>query len=118
MSDESHDPTAGLRDELDGDAQRYERASAAMRPVTAADKTGTVLVQLDKNGILRLVTIKDAWRGQVGVDELPAAVLEAHRRAIGDRTAAWARLIAESADEPAPASRLGPAGDADVAGGA
>jgi DNA-binding protein YbaB len=95
-----------LRDELDIEAQAFERARAAAGPVTGRDASGTVAVELDAEGVVQGVQVDSGWRHLLGLGELSAAVLSAYTGAVEARTELFVTTVADD-EPPAPVRPAG-----------
>lgn len=106
----SHDPVehlAELREELDVDAQRFERARDRVGSVEAVDESGTVRVRTDPHGLVEAVTVDGGWQGRLAASELAAAVLEAYGLAGMAQGQTWAEAFdGEEPLRPRPAPPL------------
>lgn len=116
MSDSARDRIDTTREQLDRDTQRFERAADRAVPVTGTDSSGTVSARFDENGVLRSVTVTDAWRSAVGPDALAAAVMEAYGDAAAERARQWSSAAAEELDAQAPTLRPAPSPSSSVVG--
>lgn len=114
--DNVQDGVAELREAVDRDAQRYERATQRVTSVTGQDASGTVALKLDAQGRFQSVTVTESWRTSVGPEALGAAVVEAYAAAGAERTRTWGEAVAEVAEEPAPATRPAPPSFESLAG--
>ncbi|GID32473.1 YbaB/EbfC family nucleoid-associated protein [Paractinoplanes brasiliensis] len=65
------------------------RAADEVSAEPGSDSTASVRVTLDGQGRVAGVTVAAGWRGRVGADGLPDAVLEAARDAATKRFTAW-----------------------------
>lgn len=113
MSENAVEQIAELREELDVDAQRFERARDRMGAVSANDATGAVTVRTDTNGLVESVSVEGGWRDRLGADWLAEAVMEAYGNTMAIRSQAWAEEFAEETPlrpRPAPALHTTTAG--------
>lgn len=108
MDDDTRDAIADLRDDMDRQAQQYERAASRLRPVSATDSSRSVTVRLDESGAVRSVTVTDAWRTELGSEGLGAGVLEAYGAAGAERVRGWGGAVADASTEPRPVLRSAP----------
>lgn len=108
MDDDTRDVIADLRDDMDRQSQQYERASNHLGPVSAMDRSRSVTVRLDEAGVVRSVTVTDAWRTELGSEGLGAGVLEAYAAAGAERVRGWGGAVADTSTEPTPALRPSP----------
>ncbi|MGI5147531.1 hypothetical protein ACQEVC_14335 [Plantactinospora sp. CA-294935] len=76
---------------------------------TGVDESGLVRVWLDGTGRLRQIEIRQNWWRDLGPELLPAAILEALDRAVGDRLAAWSARVVEREGSDPPADWQPPA---------
>lgn len=95
MSDE-RERIAQLRDDLDRDLQGYEAGQAALGPVSAGDRTGSVQVRLSADGVLESVEVSAVFRRHLDAASLPSAVLEAYSAAALERSNAFYGTAADT----------------------
>ncbi len=105
---DERDTIADVREDLDREAQRYERASERVPAVGATDTTRIVTIRLDSAGLLQTVVVDEAWRDELGAERLVPAVLEAYAAVAAERARVWGEKVAETADEPTPPTRPAP----------
>lgn len=112
LDNSTRDTIAELREDLDRQVQRYERAAARTTPGAGSDTSGCVTVVLDESGGVRSITVDATWHGELGADRLPGAVLEAYAAAGAERVRGWGaaavEVAVEVADEAPPALRPAP----------
>ena len=99
------DSLAELREASDVLLQQTTAAQRRLGPVEAHDASGQVRVRLDATGQLESVQVAFTWDQTLGVDELPAAVLEALAQAKAARIEQYGATLTQVADEPAPRAR-------------
>ncbi|WP_109508007.1 hypothetical protein [Nocardioides speluncae] len=78
---EDLDYLAGLREDIDRDAQVYERALAAMPSVSTKDETESVEVTVDRDGQIQRIWVSNAWERAIGADTLGSTILAAYAAA-------------------------------------
>lgn len=105
LVDEQGERLAGLREQVDSRAQRFEQAAQQVGPVSATDASGTVQVRLDAQGAPQDVVVRDGWSAHWSPDGLGAAVLEAYGAAAAERARQWGQQTAAVLDEPEPRAR-------------
>lgn len=105
MDDDTRDAIADLREDLDREAQRYERANERLTPASATDRTRAVTVRLDAAGHLHSVVVSESWRDALGPQGLAGGILEAFASAAAERARVWGEAVARVKDEPAPQTR-------------
>lgn len=105
----AQDPIEALfeaHDELDQLTQEFgSAADAARHPLTEYDRTGTVTVDLDEDGVLQKVKIAGGWNRHYRPEELGGAVQEALIAASTARAQGWGQKFAEQREpsvRPAP----------------
>lgn len=111
------DPTeqvAELRDALDRQTERFERARGEIGPLTAADSSGAVTVTVDAEGVLRSVAVAADWQRHLQPEALGGGVQDAMAAAAASRAQRWATTYAQ--DEPPPALRPMPTPGQSLAG--
>ena len=96
---------AELREASDVLLQQTTAAEQRLGPVDAQDSSGQVRVRLDAKGRLEAVQVGFTWDQTLGVDALPAAVLEALTQAKVARLEQYGASMTQIADEPAPRAR-------------
>ncbi|MDR3202301.1 MAG: hypothetical protein LBT54_04115 [Bifidobacteriaceae bacterium] len=106
MSDDS-DRLSELREELDRDQQRQQRAQAAIGPVEARDEGGSIAVSLDADGAIAKVTVREAWRGEHGEEGLAGAIMAVYADAASKRMEAWGHGLEDEAPGPVRAPEPG-----------
>lgn len=95
-----------LREDLDVESQRYERAAERLAPAQASDEHRMVEVRLDVDGALEWVRVHERWRDHHEAATLGAAVMEAYGSAAGERARAWSEA---SIDDTQSSTRARPA---------
>lgn len=106
MADESVDRIAEFRDEVDVEAQRFERARERIGPLNVTDTSGAVRVHTDADGLVTQVDVDTRWRDRLQPEGMGAAVQDAYGNAVAERSRAWA---GEFTDEAQPEPRPRPA---------
>ena len=96
---------AELREASDVLLQQTTAAEQRLGPVDAQDSSGQVRVRLDAKGRLEAVQVGFTWDQTLGVDALPAAVLEALAQAKAARFEQYGNSLTEVLDEPEPRAR-------------
>jgi DNA-binding protein YbaB len=114
VTSESVDRLGRIRDDLDVDAQRFERAQARLGALQAADTTGVVRVQTDADGLVTRVDVDAQWREHLTAESLAGAVLDAYTNTVAERSRLWAESLADDT-APAPAPRPAPSPGSSVA---
>jgi hypothetical protein len=99
------DRLAELRESLDRDVQRFERAEAGLGRITASDEAKAIEVVLDRDGAVSKIRVGEAWRRAYEPDGLGTAVMAVYSDAVMARTAAWGEGLAEAQDGPDPVAR-------------
>jgi DNA-binding protein YbaB len=98
MSEHVAERILEIRDQADRLGQAFEDAASVLGPTTGSDESGTVTVDLDRDGNVAAVRVDADWRQHHTPEELSAAVLAAMGRAVGDRMGTWAQTFVESAE--------------------
>lgn len=109
MANDTTDRIAELRDEVDVEAQRFERARQRVGERAATDASGAVRLRTDADGLVVEVTVDARWRDRLQPEALAAAVLEAYANGVAERSRAWAEDFADDTQEeprPRPAPGL------------
>lgn len=89
-----------MREDLDVEAQRYERAEEHATAAEAHDRSGSVTVRVAADGALEWVRVDESWRQHHAEDQLGGVVLEVYGQAAGERARAWSEASIDTDQAP------------------